>query len=152
MFESTVEQSTNWAQDQRHVAQLGCPRRQRRLFLSLIFGTIVALPIASADARKTRARPDLAEVVQGSYYGDVISDSTGSSRSDVTITVKKIGLNTVQVSSDYKRLPAIVVRLTRAMHTIQQASGDNVFLVDQSKTPWGLDVTVDGASWSGTKQ
>jgi len=95
--------------------------------------------------------PDLADTVKGDYYGDIISDSRGSSQSDVTVTVTKVARNTVKVVSS-ERLPAFTVHLTRAMQTIQQASGDNVFLVDQSKNPWSLDVTVDGASWSGTKR
>jgi hypothetical protein len=95
---------------------------------------------------------DLADVVQGSYYGDVISDSRGSSRTNVTITVTKTAPGTVLVSSSYRRLPSFTVHLTRAMQTIQQTSGDNVFLIDQAKSPWSLDLTVDGASWSGAKR
>jgi len=111
---------------------------------------------ASASARSSHATPkrpvpDLADTVKGEYYGDIISDSRGSSQSDVTVTVTKAGPNTVTVTTS-ERLPAFTVKLTRAMQTIQQARGDNVFLVDQSKSPWSLDVTVDGASWSGTKR
>lgn len=121
---------------------------QRRLFISFAF-VACTFPFISGQAAKPR--PDLADVVKGVYSGDVISDSTGSSRSNVTITVAKIAPNTVRITSDYKRLPAFTVRLTRAMQTIQQSSGDNVFLIDQSKSPWSLDITVDGASWSGSK-
>ena len=116
---------------------------------------VAASPLQAAPAKKAPdhpPKPDLADTVQGSYYGDVISDSRGASRSSVTITVTKVAPNTVEVSSSYKRLPNYTVKLTRAMQTIQQASGDNVFLVDRSKTPWRLDVTVDGASWSGEKR
>ena len=110
----------------------------------------------SADARTSHSTPrkpvpDLADAVKGEYYGDIISDSRGSSQSDVTVTVTKAGPNTVTVTTS-ERLPTFTVKLTRAMQTIQQARGDNVFLVDQSKSPWSLDVTVDGASWSGTKR
>lgn len=114
--------------------------------------TVFSAPAAKPKASTSR-KPvvDLADTVAGTYSGDVLSDSRGSSRSDVTITVTKAGPNTVSVASSYKRLPTFTVRLTRAMRTIQQANGDNVFLVDQAKSPWNLDVTVDGASWSGTK-
>jgi hypothetical protein len=95
--------------------------------------------------------PDLADTVKGEYFGDIISDSRGSSQSDVTVTVTKAGPNTVKVAAS-ERLPTFTVHLTRAMQTIQQSNGDNVFLVDQSKSPWSLDVTVDGASWSGAKR
>ena len=105
----------------------------------------------SALAQPAKPKPDLADIAQGMYHGDVISDARGSSRSDVMITVTKTGPNTVRVTSDYPRLPAFTAKLTRAMHTIQNASGSEVFLLDTSKSPPGLDVTVDDASWSGAK-
>jgi hypothetical protein len=128
---------------------------------SLRLGAVVVAGIGLSTSYAAVARsphptprrpvPDLADTVKGEYYGDIISDSRGSSQSDVTVTVTKTGRNTVSVASS-ERLPAFTVRLTRAMQTIQQASGDNVFLVDQAKSPWSLDVTVDGASWSGPKR
>lgn len=130
--------------------------RQRIVLTALVCAGFAAINPAVANPGKPSPthKPvlDLADSVQGTYYGDVISDSRGASQSDVTITVKKIAPNIVSVSSSYARLPTFTVRLTRAMQTIQQASGDNVFLVDQSKSPWTLDVTVDEASWSGTKR
>ena len=105
----------------------------------------------SALAQPAKPKPDLADVAQGMYHGDVISDARGSSRSDVMITVTKTGPNTVRVTSDYPRLPAFTAKLTRAMHTIQNAGDSEVFLLDTSKSPPGLDVTVDDASWSGAK-
>ena len=121
------------------------------------FATLPALLLLAgpADARKTAAaapKTDLADTAAGTYAGDVISDSRGSSQSDVTITVTKTAPNTVSVASSYPRLPTFTVRLTRAMQTIQAASGNNVFLLDLARTPRHLDVTVDGASWSGVKQ
>jgi hypothetical protein len=126
----------------------------RPVLIAILTSLVLGMPGATAEAKPARGavRIDLADTATGSYYGDVISDSRGSSRSDVTITVAKVAPNTVRVTSSYSRLPVFTVRLTRAMQTIQQASGDNVFLLDQSKRPWGLDVTVDGASWSGAKQ
>lgn len=115
---------------------------------TLVAGSAFAAQNHAAAPRK--AVPDLADTVAGTYHGDVISDSRGSSQSHVMVTVTKSAPNTVSVVSS-RRLPTFTVRLTRAMQTIQQASGDNVFLVDTSKSPWSLDVTVDGASWSGSK-
>jgi hypothetical protein len=130
-------------------------RNSLRLPVFVFAGMVlsVSFPAVARSPHSTphRAVPDLADTVKGEYYGDIISDSRGSSQSDVTVTVTKTGRNTVKVASS-ERLPAFTVRLTRAMQTIQQASGDNVFLVDQSKSPWSLDVTVDEASWSGTKR
>jgi hypothetical protein len=38
------------------------------------------------------------------------------------------------------------------MDTLQNASGNEVFLLDLSKSPRTLMVTVDEASWAGTKE
>ena len=42
--------------------------------------------------------------------------------------------------------------LTRAMQTIHQVGTEQVFLLDLSKRPRTLMVTVDDASWGGVKQ
>jgi hypothetical protein len=114
------------------------------------------LPAAATAAAPGRTapvpRPDLADAAQGSYFGDVISDARGSSRSNVRINVAKIGPNKVRVTSHYPRLPAFTASLTRAMSTIQNASGGEVFLLDLSKNPHSLMVTVADASWSGAKE
>jgi hypothetical protein len=123
--------------------------RARTWFLALAT-LFVTCRLASAAPPP---KPDLADVAAGTYAGDVISDARGSSQSGVTITVTKVGPNMVEVSSDYPRLPTFRVRLTRAMNTIQKAGpGNEVFLLDLSKRPPGLDVTVDDASWSGGKR
>jgi hypothetical protein len=96
--------------------------------------------------------PDLADAVEGSYAGSVISDARGSSRSDVNLVVKRVGRNTVHVSSDYPRLPEFKTELTQAMHTIQTTGTEVVFLFDRSKQPPSLDITVDDASWAGVRK
>ena len=118
--------------------------------LALVAGSALA-----EDAQRPAVAPrqDLADIAAGTYAGDVISDSRGSSQSDVTLTVVKVGPNKVSVSSSYRRLGTFTVGLTRAMQTIQQANGyATVFLLDLSRTPRHLDVNVDGASWSGDRQ
>ncbi|MEA2737290.1 MAG: hypothetical protein QOH05_597 [Acetobacteraceae bacterium] len=102
-------------------------------------------------AQPVKPRPDLADMAAGVYDGDVISDARGSSRSNVRLTVVKTGPNTVYVTATYPRLPPFSAKLTRAMNTIQKVGGPGVFLLDLSKSPHGLDVTVDDASWSGTR-
>jgi hypothetical protein len=110
-----------------------------------------ALLVAGPALAQAPRKPDLADAVAGTYAGDVISDSKGSSRSDVTLTVTRTGPNTVQVTSSYSRLPVITVPLTTAMSTIQQARGDSVFLYDRGKQ--SLDVSFNNeVSWSGTRQ
>jgi hypothetical protein len=105
-----------------------------------------------AGAMAKAARADLADIAAGRYLGEVISDARGSSRSDVSITVTRIGPNQVRVTSDYPRLPAFTAALIRAMDTIQNDGGDEVFLLDLAKRPAGLMVTVDDASWAGSKE
>lgn len=56
------------------------------------------------------------------------------------------------MTSDYPRLPVFTVHLIRAMDTLQNSGGDAVFLLDLSKSPRTLMVTVDGASWAGSKE
>jgi hypothetical protein len=115
----------------------------------LLPGTAMAAPAGRIVPVPKR---DLADTAQGSYFGDVISDARGASRSDVRFTVTKIGPNKVRVTSDYARLPPFTATLTRAMSTIQNAGGPEVFLLDLSKTPATLMVTVADASWSGHRE
>jgi hypothetical protein len=125
-----------------------------------LFAAAAALSCASTSSPGDAAPPpkaavpraDLADQAQGRYSGDVISDARGSSRSNVRITVTKIGPNKVRVVSDYPRLPPFEARLSRYMQTIQNSGGPQVFLIDLSKNPPSLDVTVDDASWSGTRE
>ena len=108
--------------------------------------------LAAGAPEPARARTDLAHMAEGNYFGAVISDARGSSQSDVRITVTRIGPNRVRIASDYSRLPPFEARLTRAMDTIQNADGDEVFLLDLARSPHSLHVTVDDASWAGTRE
>jgi hypothetical protein len=113
------------------------------------------LPSFAADAQDAsqKRKPDLADVAQGNYFGDVISDSQGSSRSDVTVTVSRIGKNLVRITSDYARLPAVEVPLTQAMDRILNARGRTTFVLDRTKNPNRLDISfMNEVSWAGQKQ
>jgi hypothetical protein len=121
---------------------------QRR---AAVLAGAAALLVAGQAQAQAQRKPDLADAVAGTYAGDVISDSKGSSRSNVTLTVTRTGPNTVTVTSDYPRLPTITVPLTTAMNTIQAAKGDSVFLYERTKKQ--LDVSYHSeVSWSGVKQ
>jgi hypothetical protein len=108
-------------------------------------------PLNERELAGTGRHLDLADLAAGVYYGNVISDARGAGRSDVTITVTKTAPDRVSVTSDYRRLPPFTIRLTRAMDTIQQVGTSVVFLLDLSKVPYGLGITDDDASWSGSK-
>ena len=108
---------------------------------------VLAEPPQAAPARKA----DLADRVAGTYSGDVISDARGASKSGVTIIVTRTGPNKVEVKSDYARIPTVIIPLEKAMDAILAASGPSVFLLDTVRSPDRLDLTIDDASWSGTR-
>jgi hypothetical protein len=99
-----------------------------------------------APAATPVRKPDLADAVEGVYEGDVTSDSRGSSQSGVTITIRRVGKNLVEITSDYPRVPTTQIPLTQAMSSIIAARGAAVFLVERNKDPNRLDLSIDGAS------
>ena len=118
-----------------------------------ISGLLMATPSPaqrSVDIR--RSRSDLADFAEGTYFGDVISDSRGSSRSGVTVRVIKVGPNLVEIQSDYARIPTVRVPLEAAMSAVLAASGDHVFLINRDQDRNRLDLTIDGASLSLTRR
>jgi Caspase domain len=115
-------------------------------------------PRAPSSARgvvqpqQTAGPPDLATTLEGVWYGDVISDSKGSSRSDVMVTIRRTSRNTIAITSDYARLPAVTVTLTRALQTILAAEGDTVINYDTAKDTKELGITFKGeVAWSGVR-
>ena len=105
-----------------------------------------------APPQQSAGPPDLATALEGVWYGDVIADSKGSSRSDVMVTIRRTGRNTIAITSDYKRLPAVNVTLTRAMQTILSAEGNTVLSYDTAKGTNQLGITFEGeVSWSGVR-
>ncbi len=98
-------------------------------------------------------RMDLADAAQGTYFGDVISDPKGSSKSDVTLTLTRIGENRIRITSDYPRLPTTEVNLTQAMGKILSGKGDTALVLDRSVQPAKLDVSFhDLVSWAGVRK
>jgi len=92
-------------------------------------------PPVEAPAPPAAEAPGLADLVVGRYHGDVIADSKGSSRSDIAVTVTRIDRATVRVSSDYRRIGAIDVNLTRNGNQVFAADGDTPFIVDLDRSP-----------------
>jgi hypothetical protein len=128
------------------------PERLSRLrFLAGLVALMTATTSLAVAAPKPRPL-DLADVTQGIYHGDVISDSKGSSRKGVTVTVTRIGRNLVRITSDYDRLPVVTVPLEKAMDAIINHGGETTFVVDTAKSPRRLDVTFNGeVAWSGER-
>jgi hypothetical protein len=115
-------------------------------------------PRAPSSARgvvqpqQTAGPPDLATTLEGVWVGDVISDSKGSSRSDVLVTIRRTSRNTISITSDYARLPAVTVTLTRALSSIIAAEGDTDIIYDTAKETKDLGITFKGeVAWSGVR-
>lgn len=98
------------------------------------------------------ARADLADMASGRYSGKIISEVRGETRSAARLTVSRTGPNQVRVTSDHPRLPPFTARLARTRDGLGNVGGEAVFQLDLSKSPRGLTVTVDGASWAGSKE
>lgn len=114
-------------------------------------GLALALALAGAARAQPDHKPDLADAVAGTYAGDVISDSKGSSKSGVTLTITRAGPNTIKITSDYPRLPVVGVQLTAAMSSIVDRDGDTAFAYDRKTGK--LDVSFHNeVSWSGARQ
>lgn len=127
------------------------PRQLLHIALSLCL--LMGAGFAAARDKQFQKPPELADLAVGTYYGDVISDSQGSSQSDVTVTVTKVSKWVVRVTSDYPRLGTTEVYLTKAMNSIVQKDGDTVFLIDLSKQPLKLDYNPHGeVAYSGVRQ
>jgi hypothetical protein len=94
----------------------------------------------------------LADLVIGTYFGNVVSDSKGGSRSDIEVTITKLDRYTVRVASDYQRIGIVDVTLTRSGNTILNVGGDSVFMLDLDKNPPRLAFSPRGLAYVGTKQ
>jgi hypothetical protein len=90
------------------------------------------------------SKQDLADAVVGTYDGEVIADSKGGSRSNIVVTVTRLGPTTVRVMSSYDRIGSIDVELTQVERQILSASGDTPFVVDLAATPQTLSLDPHG--------
>lgn len=124
-----------------------------RLLFRLIALLVAALvPLSVASAAAPERKPDLADLVAGTYHGDIISDARGSSKSGVTITVTRIGKDRVAIACDCTRIPKVEIPIERAMDAILASSGPHVFLIENQRDPRRLSLTIDDASLSLEKQ
>ena len=126
----------------------------RLLGVALLLACAPGLALAAEPAATPKPRPpDLADAIAGTWSGDVISDSQGSSRSGVTLSIARMGKNLVSIHSDYPRLPVVEVRLTAAMASIVNQDGNTALAWDRSKSPPQLDISFNNeVSWSGTRR
>jgi hypothetical protein len=140
------------------------PIATRLTAVSLVSFTLLAMiasaqqpaapEVAERTAPKERsARPDLADTVIGTYVGDVISDSKGSSKPGVTLYVTKVDKSTVRVASDYARLPTVEVPIGVYSNQVLATRGAAVFVLNRNKSPQMLDFNPDGSvSFAGVRK
>lgn len=123
---------------------------KRLLTSTLLLATVtMAMPMMAIAAPANQApqrKADLADRVAGTYEGAVTSDSRGSSRNNITIVVKKIGRNMVEVSCDYARIPTTRIQLEQAGNAILSATSGVTFLVELTRDANRLDLYIDGAA------
>ena len=142
----------------------GAPRQRSRRGL-LLAGVVAAIvlglgatwflsrPAPAPVSGSTAGHVDLADLASGVYYGGVISDAKGSSRSDVTVRVTKVSPRRVRITSDYERLATVEVELTRVGDGIQGVGGDTTFLLELEKQPPALSYNPHGdIAYSGHKE
>jgi hypothetical protein len=98
-------------------------------------------------------RGELADLVVGTYLGNISSDSKGSSRSDVFVTVTRLDRTKVRVTSDNARIGTFEVDLTRIGDNLFNVGGDSILIAYTSKNPPELVLTARGeVSYGGTKR
>jgi hypothetical protein len=106
-----------------------------------------------SKSKDRKIRPDLADTVVGTYTGDVISDSQGSSKPGVTLYVTKVNKSSVRVASDYARLPIVEVPIAVYSNQVLATRGTAVFVLNRNKSPQTLDFNPDGSvSFAGVRQ
>jgi len=135
-------------------ARVGAPGGGRRALVAVLLLVVVGAAIYAWRSRAVvSAEPSvgnqLSDVVAGTYFGGVVSDSRGHSQSDVTVTVTKLGARRVRVSADYDRMATVDVDLRRAMDSILNAGGSTSFMFERNGR---LELSYDGLSYDGRKR
>ena len=126
----------------------------RSLPFSLAFVAILSIGASASIAQAPpRAKPDLANAIEGTWSGNIISDVRGPSRKGVAVLVTRTGSNTVSVKVS-QRIPPRTYRLKRYADTIQNVpdASNEILLYESAKDPQMLSLSIDDASWSGFRQ
>jgi hypothetical protein len=111
------------------------PRRALAAVAAIAVAVGLGVYWMGPDEQPAGAVTGLADLVIGTYSGNVMADSKGSSRSDIGVTITKLDRYTVRVTSDYPRLGTVDVTLTRVGNQIFNAGGDSPFIVDLDRNP-----------------
>jgi len=113
-----------------------------------------AQPSLSNEARKSEVKEsvEIADLVAGTYYGDVVADSKGSSQTGVTVTIAKVGKRRVRITSDYERLGDEEVDLSTVGNVIVSTGNGASLSLDVDQTPPRLDYNPGGVAYWGQKR
>lgn len=111
------------------------PRKRRTYFIPILMGLVVLAVGAYLVFPRAGKSDGLAGLVVGTYVGNVVADSKGGSRSDIEVTITRIGTHSVRVTSEYDRIGTIDIALTRVGNQVQNATGDSVFIVNLDASP-----------------
>lgn len=95
---------------------------------------------------------DIADSASGTYYGNVVADSQGSSQTDVTVTIVKVSKRRVRVTSDYERLGVAEVELSTAGNAIAGSGGEATLMLYTDQNPPRLDYNPGGVVYAGQKR
>lgn len=116
------------------------------LALALVLGTFLAWRLTG----QRDATGGVADVVVGTYFGDVYSDAKGHAQSDVTVTITKLGPRRVRVSADYERLHTVDVDVSRVLDKVMSVGSKVTFMVEPNG---GLTFSPDGeVSYQGRRR
>lgn len=121
----------------------------------LSWGLAATLLLGTTSLAARDNKPDLADLVIGQYQGDVTSDSRGSSKTNVKLTITKKSPTSVLITSDYARLGAVVVPLEAMPNRIILAASGSKSTIfwDGRQRPVRLDYSPDGTvAYAGYKQ
>jgi hypothetical protein len=84
-------------------------------------------------------RAALAASVVGTYLGDVIADSKGSSRRQVVVSVTPLDDGKVRIASSYERIGSVDVELQQVGDTITNTGAEHVLRVLLSAKPRAIE-------------
>ena len=87
---------------------------------------------------------DVADLVQGTYVGEIISDSRGATPPpgvQIIINLTRIGRNRVQITTNTPQLPGADVSVQLASGKVVNTSGENTIFIDLAQSPWFIDYT-----------
>lgn len=137
----------------------------------ILFGLVVAcasVALPSPAAAQTQAspadktkqppkrKPDLGDAAEGTFVGQIISDSRGSSSAagtQVVVTIRRTGVNRIEVTTDNPLLRGGLYQLESAMGRILARATKSNLLIDPTRQPANLDYSPDEVlSFSGVRQ